>query len=46
MFVDPQRDESLIIELLELKGDVADNGSATWFLRDLATEQDAEGAMV
>ncbi|CAK9183745.1 unnamed protein product [Ilex paraguariensis] len=42
-FVDPARDESLIIEILDLKLDVADNGSATWFLQDLATEQDAEG---
>lgn len=44
--MDPMRDESLIFELLELKLDVADNGSAIWFLQDLATEQDAEGAMV
>ncbi|KAL3501402.1 hypothetical protein ACH5RR_035851 [Cinchona calisaya] len=46
VFVDPARDESLIFELLDLKTDVADNGSATWFLQDLANEQDAEGAMV
>lgn len=46
VFVDPARDESLIVELLDLKHDVADNGSATWFLQDLASEQDAEGAMV
>ncbi|GFY88441.1 ran guanine nucleotide release factor, putative [Actinidia rufa] len=46
VFVDPARDESLIFELLDLKLDVADNGSATWFLQDLASEQDAEGAMV
>ncbi|KAL7091434.1 hypothetical protein ACP275_12G105900 [Erythranthe tilingii] len=45
-FVDPARDESLIIELLDLKTDVADQGSATWFLQDLAAEQDAEGTMV
>ena len=44
--MDPARDESLIFELLDLKLDVADNGSATWFLQDLASEQDAEGAMV
>lgn len=44
--MDPMRDESLIFELLELKLDVADNGSAIWFLQDLATEQDAEGTMV
>nr|GMD15157.1 probable ran guanine nucleotide release factor [Ipomoea batatas] len=46
VFVDPARDESLIFELLELKQDVADNGSATWFLQDLANEQDAEGTML
>ncbi|XP_050375215.1 uncharacterized protein LOC126792780 [Argentina anserina] len=45
-FVDPARDESLIIELLDFKPDVADSGSATWFLQDLATEQDAEGSVV
>ncbi|KAI7993484.1 Ran guanine nucleotide release factor [Camellia lanceoleosa] len=42
VLVDPARDESLIFELLDLKLDVADNGSATWFLQDLVTEQDAE----
>ncbi|CAI0448107.1 unnamed protein product [Linum tenue] len=42
-FVDPARDESLIFELLELKHEVGDNGSAAWFLQDLANEQDAEG---
>lgn len=46
MFADPSRDESLIIELLEFKPDVADNGSAAWFLQDLAREQDAEGTVV
>ncbi|KAL0336349.1 UNVERIFIED_CONTAM: Ran guanine nucleotide release factor [Sesamum radiatum] len=46
VFVDPARDESLIFELLDLKTDVADQGSATWFLQDLANEQDAEGTMV
>ncbi|XP_004228383.1 uncharacterized protein [Solanum lycopersicum] len=45
-FVDPERDESLIIELLDLKMDVADSGSATWFLQDLANEQEAEGATI
>lgn len=45
-FVDPNRDESLIIELLDLKHDVADEASAVWFLHDLAREQDAEGGMV
>ncbi|KAL3646442.1 hypothetical protein CASFOL_011622 [Castilleja foliolosa] len=46
VFVDPTRDESLIFELLDLKTDVANHGSATWFLQDLANEQDAEGTMV
>lgn len=46
VFVDPSRDESLIFELLDLKLDVGDNGSAAWFLQDLATEQDAEGCTV
>lgn len=44
--MDPARDESLIFELLELKHEVGDNGSATWFLQDLANEQDAEGSVV
>ncbi|GAV80289.1 Mog1 domain-containing protein [Cephalotus follicularis] len=43
VFVDPARDESLIFELLDYKHDIGDNGSAAWFLQDLATEQDAEG---
>ncbi|GJX22500.1 probable ran guanine nucleotide release factor [Tanacetum coccineum] len=46
VFVDPARDESLIVEILELKDDVADNGSATWFLQDLAIEQSADGTIV
>ncbi|KAK9107647.1 hypothetical protein Syun_023658 [Stephania yunnanensis] len=41
-FADPTRDESLIFELLELKTDVEDGGSAAWFLQDLAGEQNAE----
>ncbi|XP_021771516.1 probable ran guanine nucleotide release factor [Chenopodium quinoa] len=45
-FADPSRDESLIVELLELKQEVADEGSAVWFLQDLAREQDAEGGML
>ncbi|CAL5441051.1 unnamed protein product [Camellia sinensis] len=45
VFADPARDESLIFELLDLKLEVADNRSATWFLQDLAREQDAEGVM-
>ncbi|PIN00160.1 RAN guanine nucleotide release factor [Handroanthus impetiginosus] len=46
VFVDPTRDESLIFELLDLKAEVADEGSATWFLQDLANEQDAERTLV
>ncbi|KAJ4806756.1 Ran guanine nucleotide release factor [Rhynchospora pubera] len=46
VFVDPSRDESLIIELLDLKNEVADHESATWFLRDLAIEQDASDSVV
>ncbi|CAI8587870.1 unnamed protein product [Vicia faba] len=46
VFADPSRDESLIVELLEFKPDVADNGSAVWFLQDLAREQDAQGTVV
>lgn len=46
VFVDPSRDESLIIELLDFKHDVGDGGSASWFLNDLATEQDAEDISV
>ncbi|KAL6211310.1 hypothetical protein ACLB2K_016537 [Fragaria x ananassa] len=45
-FVDPARDESLIFELLALKPEVGDNGSATWFLQDLAAEQEAEGSVL
>ncbi|XP_019096536.1 PREDICTED: ran guanine nucleotide release factor-like, partial [Camelina sativa] len=43
VFVDPSRDESLIFELLDFKNEVGDIGSASWFLNDLAREQDAEG---
>ncbi|KAL2484612.1 Mog1/PsbP/DUF1795-like photosystem II reaction center PsbP family protein [Abeliophyllum distichum] len=46
VFVDPTRDESLIFELIDLKANVPDEGSASWFLQDLANEQDAEGTMV
>ncbi|KAL6652619.1 hypothetical protein ACP70R_011544 [Stipagrostis hirtigluma subsp. patula] len=46
VFVDPDRDESLIFELLDLKGEVEDAGSALWFLRDIANEQDAGDNMV
>ncbi|KAJ1271334.1 hypothetical protein BS78_06G121000 [Paspalum vaginatum] len=45
-FVDPARDESLIFELLDLKSEVDDADSALWFLRDLASEQDAEDDLV
>lgn len=46
VFADPNRDESLMFELLDFKNDVADNGSALWFLHDLAREQDAEETLV
>lgn len=46
VFVDPSRDESLIFELLDFKTEVVDNGSASWFLHDLAREQDAQGFKV
>lgn len=46
VFVDPARDESLIFELLDLKGEVEDGGSALWFLRDITNEQDAGDNMV
>jgi len=46
VFQDPNRDESFIIELLELKDNVADAGSARWFLQDLAVEQAAENSLV
>ncbi|CAD6263476.1 unnamed protein product [Miscanthus lutarioriparius] len=43
---DPSRDESLVFELLDLKGEVDDAGSALWFLRDIANEQDAGDNLV
>ncbi|KAK1284555.1 hypothetical protein QJS10_CPB21g00673 [Acorus calamus] len=46
VFADPGRDESMLFELLDLKSDVGDFESAAWFLRDLASEQDAEECMV
>jgi hypothetical protein len=46
VFVDPARDESLIIELLDLKSEVDDAGGALWFMRDIANEQDAGDNMV
>ena len=44
--MDPARDESLIFELLDYKHEVGDDGSAVWFLQDLAIEQDGEGFTV
>jgi hypothetical protein len=41
VFVDPACDESLIVELLDIKGEVDDAGSALWFLCDIANRQDA-----
>jgi hypothetical protein len=40
VFVNPAQDESLIVELLDVKGKVDDAGSALWFLRDITNEQD------
>ena len=45
-YVDANRDESFIIELLELKNDIADNVSARWFMEDLAQEQAVENSLV
>ncbi|KAH9562353.1 hypothetical protein CY35_05G067700 [Sphagnum magellanicum] len=44
-FVDPNRDESIIVELLELKDTVVDERSSRWFLQDLAIEQDSEQSL-
>eukprot|EP00850_Spirogloea_muscicola_P010069 SM000058S18499 [mRNA] locus=s58:223337:225567:+ [translate_table: standard] len=44
VFVDGARDESVIVELLELKPNVDDAAAAVWFLEDLATEQEATNA--
>lgn len=46
VFVDPNRDESIIVELLEMQDDVNDRTSASWFLEDLATEQDSKEDLV
>lgn len=46
VFADPNRDESIIVELLEFEQDVADDQSALWFLQDLAYEQDAGQPLV
>ncbi|KAI5007988.1 hypothetical protein ZWY2020_009036 [Hordeum vulgare] len=40
VLVDPARDESLIFELLDLKGEVEDGSNALWFSRDVPNEQD------
>ncbi|XP_020588438.1 probable ran guanine nucleotide release factor [Phalaenopsis equestris] len=45
-FADSSSDETLIFELLDFKGEIEDNASAVWFLRDIAREQDAEDSMV
>ncbi|CAK9197100.1 unnamed protein product [Sphagnum jensenii] len=45
-FVDPNRDESIIMELLEFKTDVVDERSSLWFLQDLAIEQGSEQTLV
>ncbi|URE31936.1 RAN guanine nucleotide release [Musa troglodytarum] len=45
VFADPDQDGSLIFELLDLKHEVGDGGSAVWFLQDIAREQDAEETM-
>ncbi|GJR43431.1 RNA-directed DNA polymerase, eukaryota, reverse transcriptase zinc-binding domain protein [Tanacetum coccineum] len=42
----PAHDESMIVEILELKDDITDSVSATWFLQDLAIGQSAEGSIV
>lgn len=44
--MDADRDESIIVELLELKENVEDSGSARWFLQDLAMEQESEDSLV
>eukprot|EP00250_Pteridium_aquilinum_P009308 c18585_g1_i1 orf=154-750(+) len=46
VYADPNRDESVIIELLELEQNVADAESAVWFLHDLSREQDAGHTLV
>ncbi|CAI5499026.1 unnamed protein product [Closterium sp. Naga37s-1] len=42
VFGDASRDESIVIELLEMKADVADADSSRWFLEDLMREQEAQ----
>ncbi|KAL3701527.1 hypothetical protein R1sor_019549 [Riccia sorocarpa] len=43
---DYDREESIIIELLEFKSDVTDEDSARWFLHNVAEEQEAESTVV
>ncbi|KAK4753574.1 hypothetical protein SAY87_001678 [Trapa incisa] len=42
VLLDPSRDEILIFEFLEMKHEVPDDQSSTWFVQELANEQDAE----
>ncbi|BBM97093.1 hypothetical protein MPTK1_1g02960 [Marchantia polymorpha subsp. ruderalis] len=42
---DYDREESIIIELLEFKSDVSDEDSARWFLQNVAEEQEAENTV-
>ncbi|GJP45580.1 hypothetical protein CLOM_g12584 [Closterium sp. NIES-68] len=42
VFADASRDESIVVELLEMKADVADADSSRWFLEDLMREQEAQ----
>ncbi|CAI5461733.1 unnamed protein product [Closterium sp. Yama58-4] len=46
VFADASRDESIVIELLEMKADVADADSSRWFLEDLMREQEAQPGSV
>lgn len=46
VFADTSRDESILVELLELKADVEDSQAATWFFRDLCEEQDTSSQAV
>ncbi|KAI5084531.1 hypothetical protein GOP47_0000700 [Adiantum capillus-veneris] len=46
IYADPSRDESIIVEILEHEGSVADAQSAVWFLQDLSHEQDAGQSLV
>ncbi|KAJ7532864.1 hypothetical protein O6H91_13G023100 [Diphasiastrum complanatum] len=46
VFADLNRDESIIVELLEMKHEVSNQESALWFLQDLANEQDASQDLV